>query len=201
MPSRWKLFVAATIVIAATPGPNMLQVMTSSARVGFRRATATMAGCLAGVVAMITVSVLGVGAFLQAAPAAFNALRLGGAAYLAYLGLKPWFSRAAAVDLAAAEPKRGLFREGLFVALSNPKAILFAAAFLPQFLDVDRPRGPQFAALVGLFALIEVSCYCLYAAGGRQAANWLRSPKVRLAFDRGAGLLFVGFAAALSLGV
>ncbi len=200
MPTRWKLFVAATAVIAATPGPNMLLVMTSSVRSGFRRATATMAGCLTGVVAMIAVSVLGVGAFLQAAPAAFRALRLGGAAYLAYLGLKPWLKREAALDLAAAEPKHGLYREGLFVALSNPKAILFAAAFLPQFLDPKRPRVPQFAALVALFALIEVTCYCLYAAGGRQASAWLRSPRVRLAFDRGAGLLFVGFAAALSLG-
>ncbi len=199
MPERWRLFVAATIVIAATPGPNMLLVMTSSVRNGLRRSFLTMAGCLTGVTAMIAVSVAGVGAFLQAAPRAFGALKLAGAAYLFYLGAKPWLAKPADEAAAPKARARGLYREGLLVSLSNPKAILFAAAFLPQFLDADKPRGPQFAALVGLFAVIEVSCYLAYAAGGRQAAAWLENPKVRLAFDRGAGLVFIGFAAALAL--
>ncbi len=199
MPPRWKLFVAATAVIAATPGPNMLLVMTSSVRSGFKRSFATMAGCLTGVVAMIAVSVAGLASFLQAVPAAFNALRLGGAAYLAYLGLRPWLARGAALDLATERPRHGLYKEGLMVALSNPKAILFAAAFLPQFVEPALPKGPQFAWLVALFAIIEVSCYFCYAAGGRQVASWLTRPRVRLVFDRAAGLLFIGFAAALTL--
>ena len=199
MPERWRLFVAATIVIAATPGPNMLLVMTSSVRSGFKRSFSTMAGCLTGVVSMIAVSVAGVGAFLQAAPRAFGALKLAGAAYLAYLGARPWFLKPSDEGAAPRPAAKGLYREGLLVALSNPKAILFAAAFLPQFLDARKPRGPQFAALVSLFAVIEVSCYLAYAAGGRQAAALLSDRKVRLAFDRGAGLLFIGFAAALAL--
>lgn len=198
MPERWRLFVAATIVIAATPGPNMLLVMTSSVRNGLRRSLLTMAGCLTGVIAMMALSAAGLGAVLQAAPRAFGALKLAGAAYLVYLGVRMWLDDAEPTAAASA-PKAGLFRQGLLVSLSNPKAILFAAAFLPQFLEADKPRAPQFAVLVALFAVIEVACYFAYALSGRQAAAWLARPRVRRAFDRGAGALFVGFALALKL--
>ena len=196
MPEKWKLFVAATIVIAATPGPNMLFVMTSSLRFGFRRSLAAMAGCLTGIVSMMALSAAGLGALLQTAPRAFAALRLIGAAYLAYLGARMWFAENKS-DAAAPRPKGDLYRQGLLVALSNPKAILFAAAFLPQFLDPDKPRTPQFAVLVSLFAVIEVSCYVVYATGGRQASTLLARPSFRRVFDRCAGTLFAGFALAL----
>ena len=198
MPTRWHLFVAATIVIAATPGPNMLFVMTSSVRAGFRRSFAAMAGCLTGVVSMMAVSALGLGAVLQASPRAFSALRLAGADNLAYLGIKLWRAQPAE-ETARLEPKRGLSRQGLLVALRNPKAILFAAAFLPQFIDTDKPRGAQFAVLVALFACIEVSCYLCYAAGGRRLSAAMASPGVRRTFDRGAGALFAAFAVMLAL--
>lgn len=198
MPTRWRLFVAATVVIAATPGPNMLFVMTSSVRAGFKRSLAAMAGCLTGVLAMMAVSAAGLGAVLQAAPRAFAALRLGGAAYLFYLGVRLWLTQHAAEEHAPA-PRKDLYRQGLFVSLSNPKAILFAAAFLPQFVDPGSPRGVQFAWLVALFAVIEVSCYFVYAGGGRRLAGWMSRPTVRLWFDRAAGTLFAGFAAALAL--
>jgi threonine/homoserine/homoserine lactone efflux protein len=198
MPERWRLFVAATIVIAATPGPNMLFVMTSSVRAGFRRSFAAMAGCLTGVVAMMAVSAAGLGAVLKAEPKIFSALKLAGAAYLAYLGLRMWLDEPS-VETGAPLKKTGLYRQGLFVSLSNPKAILFAAAFLPQFLDADKPRAPQFAVLVSLFAVIEVSCYFAYAAGGRRLSAALSRPAVRRGFDRAAGTLFAGFAAMLAL--
>jgi threonine/homoserine/homoserine lactone efflux protein len=196
MPDKWKLFVAATIVIAATPGPNMLFVMTSSHRFGVRRAFAAMAGCLTGVVAMMTLSAAGLGAVLKTAPRAFTTLRLAGAAYLVYLGARMW-TEAPAENRDGPRPQGNLYRQGLFVSLSNPKAILFAAAFLPQFIDPDKARAPQFAVLVSLFAAIEVSCYMAYAAGGRRAASLLAEQSFRRIFDRLAGTLFVGFALAL----
>ena len=197
MPERLALFAASTVVIAATPGPNMLLVMTSSMRSGFRRSLATMAGCLAGVLLMIGLSAAGLDRALRAAPRAFQALRLAGAAYLLWLGVRLWLDEPAPLE--APRPARGLFRQGLLTALSNPKAILFAAAFLPQFIAPDRPRGPQFAVLVALFAAIEVACYFAYAAGGRQAAAWLAEPRLRRRFDRAAGALFALFAVTLAL--
>lgn len=197
MNERLTLFVGATAVIAASPGPNMLLVMTSSLKHGLRRSFATMAGCLTGVLLMMAVSAAGLGAVLQAAPRAFGALKLAGAVYLIYLGVKMW-GEAPEDGAAAPAAKGGLYRQGLLVSLSNPKAILFAAAFLPQFLDPQRPRAPQFAVLVSLFAVIEVSCYMAYALGGRQAAALLADPARRRLFDRCAGTLFVGFALALA---
>jgi len=192
VPERLGLFAAATLVIAATPGPNMLLVMTASMRSGFRRSFAVMAGCLAGVVAMIGLSAAGLDLALRAAPRAFWALRMAGAAYLLWLGVRLWQGEPGALD--APRPARSLFRQGLLTALSNPKAIVFAAAFLPQFIDPGRPRGPQFAVLVAFFALIEVACYLAYAAGGRQAAALLADPRLRRGFDRCAGAAFALFA-------
>lgn len=199
MPLNLPLFFAATVVIAATPGPNMLLVMTSSMRSGFRRSFITMAGCLTSVVSMILLSALGLDVALRAAPRAFFALRAAGAAYLLYLAYRMWTSEPAPLE-AAHVPKKGLYREGVLVAASNPKAILFAAAFLPQFIDPAQARGPQFGVLVALFAVIEVSCYLAYALAGRQAVTFLEDPRRRRLVDRGAGALFAAFALAMVRG-
>ena len=163
----WWLFVATVFVVSAIPGPNMLLVMTHGARHGLRRSTWTMAGCLTALVLMLSVSAAGLGAVLEAWPAMFNTLRFAGAAYLIYLGVKAWRARvddeqpAADVETVSrqgAPASRGtLFRNGFLVAGSNPKAILFAAALLPQFINAAEPTLPQFGVLVVTFAVIEVS--------------------------------------------
>src|SRR6478735_12341423 len=86
----WWLFVGMTFFVSATPGPNMLLVMTCSARHGFRAAVAAMAGCMTALLAMMSISAAGLGALLQAFPTVFDTLRWIGAAYLAYLGIKCW---------------------------------------------------------------------------------------------------------------
>ncbi|WP_157724942.1 LysE family translocator, partial [Salmonella enterica] len=127
---------------------------THGARHGLRRSSATMAGCLTALVLMLSVSAAGLGAVLEAWPAMFNTLRFAGAAYLVYLGVKAWRARvdddAPATDVetvsrqAAQASRWTLFRNGFLVAGSNPKAILFAAALLPQFINAAEPTLPQF---------------------------------------------------------
>ena len=200
----WWLFVVMTFFVSATPGPNMLLVMSSSARFGLRAAVATMAGCMTALLAMMSVSAAGLGALLQAFPSVFDLLRWGGAAYLAYLGIMSWrspVSEAATEAPAATEPPRrpgALFRQGVLVAASNPKAILFAAAFLPQFIHPQSAKLPQFAILLLTFAVIEVSWYLVYAASGQRLAIYLRRPAVLRAFNRISGGVFVGFALAMA---
>ncbi|MGF7129547.1 threonine/homoserine/homoserine lactone efflux protein [Paraburkholderia sp. EB58] len=203
----WWLFVATVFVVSAIPGPNMLLVMTHGAQHGLRRSSATMAGCLTALVLMLSVSAAGLGVFLEAWPAMFNALRMIGAAYLIYLGVKSW--RAPADDAEvhdpdelAAKPVRSrfaLFRNGFLVAGSNPKAILFAAALLPQFIDASRPTLPQFGVLVATFAVIEVSWYLVYAGFGTRIGATLKSHNVAKAFNRLTGGVFVGFGAMMAL--
>jgi threonine/homoserine/homoserine lactone efflux protein len=206
----WWLFVATVFVVSAIPGPNMLLVMTHGAQHGLRRSGATMAGCLSALVLMLSVSAAGLGVFLEAWPAMFNALRLIGAAYLVYLGIKAWRTPAdetaagqadAGAVTKAARPRTAwsMFRNGFLVAGSNPKAILFAAALLPQFIDASRPTLPQFGMLVATFAVIEVSWYLVYAGFGTRIGGKLRSRHVAQAFNRLTGGVFVGFGAMMAL--
>jgi threonine/homoserine/homoserine lactone efflux protein len=156
---------------------------------------------------MLAVSAAGLGVVLAAWPAMFNALRLIGAAYLVYLGVKAWRAPAdeAAADQAdalAAKPVRSrfaLFRNGFLVAGSNPKAILFAAALLPQFIDAAQPKLPQFGVLVATFAVIEVSWYLVYAGFGTRIGAKLKSRSVAKMFNRLTGGVFVGFGAMMAL--
>jgi len=193
-----------TFMLSATPGPNMLLVMSSSARFGFRSAVATMAGCMSALLAMMSLSALGLGALLQASPAVFNALRWAGAGYLVYLGIKSWRSPVAgevpdAPPVLEVVPRpKALYSRGVMVAASNPKAILFAAAFLPQFIHPQSPRLPQFAILLLTFAVIESSWYLIYAGSGQRLASCLRRAAVMKAFNRITGGVFVGFAAIMA---
>jgi threonine/homoserine/homoserine lactone efflux protein len=204
----WWLFVTMTFVVSGTPGPNMLLIMSTSARDGMRAAVVNMAGCMTSLMLMLGLSAAGLGALLQAFPAVFEALRLLGAAYLAYLGVQCW--RAPVKDQVEGPrevpiPKSsnargssfaapGHYRQGVLVAASNPKAILFAAAFFPQFLDPSAPQLPQFGILLGTFAVIEVAWSFVYAASGKQLARTLRRAAVMRAFNRITGTIFVGFA-------
>lgn len=207
--STWWLFIAMTFVVSATPGPNMLLIMSVSARHGVRASVMAMMGCMTALLAMMSISAAGMGAVLQSSPQVFEALRLAGAAYLAYLGIKVW--RAPVQDpspasdagkaLPAAVPviKTGaIYREAFLVAASNPKAILFAAAFFPQFIHADSPQLPQFAILLASFTVIEVGWYCIYAVSGKRLSVYLQRASVLKAFNRTTGGVFVGFAALMA---
>jgi threonine/homoserine/homoserine lactone efflux protein len=201
------LFVTVTFFVSATPGPNMLLVMSNSARFGFHASLATMAGCLTALLAMLSISAAGLGALLQAFPAVFDTLRWMGAAYLVYLGIRTWRAplppaatgaTGASGAIAPARNSGQLYRQGLLVAASNPKAILFAAAFLPQFIRPELPKLPQFTILLLTFAVIEVSWYIVYAGSGRRLAQYLRRTSVLRLFNRLTGGVFVGFAAVMA---
>lgn len=207
--TTWWLFVAMTFVVSATPGPNMLLIMSTSARYGVRTAMVAMAGCMTALMAMFGISSAGLGALLQTFPTVFDALRLAGAAYLAYLGVQCW--RAPVTEENNAEsptmlttpasnaPKLGaMYRQGFFVAASNPKAILFAAAFFPQFIDPQAAQLPQFAILLLTFAVIEIGWYFVYAISGRKLSVYLQRSNVMRAFNRATGSVFVGFAALMA---
>ena len=154
----WLLYLVAAIGLSLTPGPNSLLALTHGALHGHRRTLYTVAGGALGFVMVIALSMLGIGALLQASASALLVLKWVGGAYLVWLGIQLW--RAPPMQLhpgaGAPFPRRSqLFRQGLFAAVSNPKALLFYGAFLPQFLDPARSLWLQFAVMAGTFALIE----------------------------------------------
>lgn len=196
------IFAIAVFLLSGTPGPNMLHVMTRSVELGMKRTLAAMAGCLLGLVTLLAASALGLGALLHALPGTFTALRILGAAYLLYLAVKAW--RAPVDDDEGETPAvrrevsaLALLRGGYAIAISNPKAIVFAAAFLPQFIDPARPQAPQFAILVAIFAVIEAFWYGVYALSGRALSRHLVRSGVKRVFNRLTGGLFAGFGLSL----
>lgn len=198
----WWIFVVMTFVVSATPGPNMLLVMSHGARFGLRAAVMTMAGCMTALLCMMSLSAAGLGALLHAFPAVFDVLRYLGAAYLVYLGYKQWQSGGAAHSGEAAQTQHGalrtggsFYRQGLAVAASNPKAIVFAAAFFPQFIQPELPALTQFAILLSTFTVIEVGWYLIYALSGHKLSRYLQQNHVMKNFNRVTGGVFVGFAA------
>lgn len=200
----WLVYLAAAIGLSLTPGPNGLLVLTHGARFGLRPAIWTVLGGALGFLLLIAASLAGMGALLAASETAFTAAKWAGAAYLVYLGVRLWHSPAPVFAGAAAEgpavqdaarPLR-LFGDGLFVAVSNPKALLFFAAFLPQFMVPGASFASQLLVLGGTFVLVEVVYKLVLAGLSGRIAPWLG--RHGRTFNRAAGGTFIGIGATLA---
>jgi threonine/homoserine/homoserine lactone efflux protein len=198
----WLVYLAAAIGLSLTLGPNGLLALTHGARFGARAAVATVFGGALGFFLLIAVSLAGMGALLTASETAFLVAKWIGAAYLVYLGVRLWFAPApvvAAIDgpraRMAASPIR-LFSKGFLVAVSNPKAIIFFAAFLPQFMVPGMPFPVQLLLLGGTFVIVEIIYELGLVALAHRVAPWL-AWYGRL-FNRITGATFVGIGATLA---
>ena len=161
-------FLAASLVLAATPGPGVLYVVARTASQGRAAGMASVAGVALGNLCNALRASLGLAALLAASSLAFDLIRFAGAAYLVWLGVQALRRPAAALPTAAfAAPRPGrIFRDGFWVALLNPKTALFFAAFLPQFMHPALPAAAQGVLLGTVFvavALLTDSAYVLLA--------------------------------------
>lgn len=198
----WLLYCTTIFLMSATPGPNMLLAMTHGMRYGNRRALITCAGLMIGLLVIMCASMLGLGAILAASERLFSLLKYAGAAYLVYLGVKLWrdpaIASGLAVDVTRAVATEGapvaLFRTGMLVALSNPKAFLFFTAFFPQFFNKAEPQGLQFAILAATFVAVEGVWQIIYMTGGTRASRVLGAPGRLRLVNRISGSLFIGLA-------
>jgi threonine/homoserine/homoserine lactone efflux protein len=197
----WWLYLGAVVLIACTPGPNVLYVTTRSIRFGFGAAMTGMAGCLLALAVMLAGSIAGVSAFMLAVPTAFEVLKYGGAAYLIFLGIQMWRAPVDFEPLAASPrgtaSRVALLRGGFLVGISNPKLLIFAAAFFPQFIAPSAPWAPQFALLVATFLAVESFFYVTYALSGGRLATQLMQGAWQRRFNRVSGVIFAGFGCAL----
>jgi threonine/homoserine/homoserine lactone efflux protein len=198
----WLIYVAAAIGLSLTPGPNGLLSLTHGACFGFRPTIHTVLGGALGFFVLIAASLAGMGALLAASERAFTIAKWFGAAYLVYLGVRVWRSPAPAVALAAqeigareAKPLR-MFNQGFLVAVSNPKALIFFAAFLPQFVVPGVPYSVQLTVFGGTFVVVEIVYELVLAAMAQRVAPWLA--RHGRWFNRAAGATFVGIGAALT---
>lgn len=196
------LFVFASGLIIATPGPTVLLAMSNGARHGLRVACWGMAGAVLADMVLVAMVAGGLGMLLAASETAFQALKWVGALYLAYLGWR-LLRRDAALVLPAgqdnARPPRGqVFAHSFLVALSNPKALLFMSAFLPQFIDTQAPLLAQYLVLAATLAVLNLLAMTAYAGLGRRMARGLRARGLRW-LNRLCGATLIGLAATLAL--
>ena len=159
-------FLAASLVLAVTPGPGVFFVVARTLAHGRRAGLASVAGVALGNLGNAAAAALGLAALLAVSSLAFTAVRIAGAAYLVWLAIQALRasapSGASEADLAPASPWR-LFREGFVVALLNPKTALFFAAFLPQFVDPAGPAIAQSLAYGAAFVAIAATTDTAYA--------------------------------------
>ncbi|MET3516817.1 threonine/homoserine/homoserine lactone efflux protein [Pseudacidovorax sp. 1753] len=198
------LYALTSAILAITPGPTMLLALSNGIAGGMRRAAWGIAGASLGSTVVISVVALGLGSILAASRWVFDALRVAGVLYLAWLGLRMW--RSAAPDLRTAiaatpdgpaQGSKALLRS-LAVALTNPKALLFFAAFLPQFVDVHAPQAAQYLVLGCVFIAIDTAVMLAYAGAGTQVVRWLSKRSLQwLNKGCGAGMWLLAGALAL----
>jgi threonine/homoserine/homoserine lactone efflux protein len=175
--STYLLYVAAVALLIATPGPTMLMCMTNALNHGPRRAMTSVAGSVSAVLVVMVLSAMGLGALLAASETAFTAAKLIGAAYLVWLGIKTFRTDASPMavdDNASGKPRRSFYLQGLLVGASNPKAVLFFAAFFPQFLNPAAPMVPQFTILALTFMAFEFAVLTTCALSVSRLAPLLR---------------------------
>lgn len=171
------LFVAAGLALNLTPGPDMLYVAARGASEGRPAGIASALGIGAGTLVHIALVAAGLAALLAAVPVAYLAIRLGGAAYLIYLGVRGLLARptTAAAPLEPA-PLGVIFRQGVITNVLNPKVALFFLAFLPQFVDPSRGNPVfQVIALGLIFNTTGTLVNLAVAIGSSRAAARLRS--------------------------
>ena len=195
----WLIYLVAVIGLSLTPGPNSLLALTHGALDGHRKTLFAIGGGTLGFIALIALSMLGIGTLLRTSAHALTVLKVAGGLYLIWLGIQLW--RAPPLQLGdSGQPdsrRRKLFRRGLLTAISNPKVLLFFGAFLPQFIDPARPLPQQFLLMALTFAAVEFLVEYLIARLAHVIRPWLERTGRR--FNRACGGLFIALGSALPL--
>ncbi|MBW0238140.1 LysE family translocator [Pseudomonas sp. D1HM] len=200
----WLLFSSAALVVILIPGPLSLLMISNSLNYGLRRSYPAFLGGVIASICLLSASALGLGALLLASEQWFSALKIAGALYLFYLAWQSWKqsrqpATAAHVPEAAPKPRfSALFGRAFVLGASNPKDILFFAAFLPQFLNPDQPFFPQLLVMIATWTVLDLLCKLAYGLGAHEAAGYLRSGKGQGWFNRiSAGLFSLAGTASL----
>ena len=199
-------FLFASILFIQVPGPSLLFTIGRALTVGRRDALLSAVGNGIGVFGQIIALAIGLGALVAASATAFTVLKLAGAAYVVYLGVQAirhrGDARLALAGVSGAPRAMSAWnsiRTGVVVGVTNPKTLVFFAAFLPQFIDASAAAAPQLLALGGLFcAMAIVSDGCWVVAASRARDWFARKPRRLDHLGAGGGVMMIGLGATLA---
>ena len=194
-------FLAMATFTVLSPGPGVVMTLTNALGSGMRGTLGGILGIATGTLLVAAISATSLGVLLATSALAFNVLKLVGAAYLLYVGVRLWrappFRFADQPAHAATFGRR--FLEGLSLQLTNPKAIFFFLSVFPQFIDPEANYSIQFAALVLTYRGLVLVIHCTYALFARRAKHWLTSERGGGAVNRAASATFVVFGVMLAM--
>jgi threonine/homoserine/homoserine lactone efflux protein len=201
-------FLLTVYILILIPGPSVLFVVSRGVSLGRRAALATVVGNTSGFILQLALVAIGVGSLVARSDAVFTALKLLGAAYLVFLGVRNIRDRKQLARLftpqvrVAPEPLRRIVREGFFVGATNPKGLIVFTAVIPQF--VDRSQGHitlQIATLGAICVAIGFLSDTVWALASGTAREWLGRSSRRLQWMTAGGgvtLIALGFGLALT---
>ncbi len=200
-------FLAASLLVILSPGPDMALVARNTIALGRGAGLRTAGGALIGVSVHVLAAVAGLSAVLTSSSAAFSALKLAGAGYLAFLGLRAILSaRGGEEDDLLRAPAPASFRapaspvaQDILSASLNPKLAVFFLTFLPQFVDPDDMPELSMLAHGAAFVAMGSAWLTLWVIGMDRIASWLRRSAVRARLERLTGAVLVGMGVRLAL--
>lgn len=199
----WLAFFVACWIISLSPGAGAIASMSSGLNYGFARGYWTALGLQLGLVMQIAVVAAGVGALLATSALAFSVIKWFGVLYLLYLALRQWQAPTMQMDdgdapRALGQPLVLMFR-GLLVNASNPKAVVFMLAVLPQFLDVSQPLAAQYLIMGATMITVDLIVMAGYTGLAARVLRLLRSPRQQRVLNRSFAGLFAAAAGMLTL--
>jgi threonine/homoserine/homoserine lactone efflux protein len=197
-------FVGVCVLLSVTPGPDMAVVTKNALAHGRRGVVLTTTGIALALLVWIVATAAGLSALLRASSDALFVLKLAGAAYLAYLGVRTLIeSRRSPADLLAsvppAAPDHAIFRQGFLSAMTNPKLGVFFVTFLPQFVAPGQAILPRLFMLGAIFAVIGWSWLNVYGLFVTRIRAFITAPRVRKWMERVTGVVLLGFGARLAV--
>ncbi|MCY1262063.1 Homoserine/homoserine lactone efflux protein [compost metagenome] len=198
----WLAFLVACWVISLSPGAGAIASMSSGLQYGFLRGYWNALGLQIGLALQIAIVAAGVGAILATSALAFSLIKWFGVVYLVYLAVKQW--KALPSDMADNASARPIGRpltlvlRGFLVNFSNPKAIVFMLAVLPQFIDPHAPLVEQYLVMGVTMITVDLIVMAGYTGLAARVLRLLRTPRQQRVMNRGFAALFVGAAALLA---
>ena len=198
----WLAYMAACWIISISPGAGAIASMSSGLNYGFRHGYWNALGLQLALLAQIAIVAAGVGVLFATTPWAFLLVKWFGVAYLLYLAYLQWTAPTQSIEIQqeqATKSRSKLVLNGFLVNMSNPKAIVFLLAVLPQFLDLSKPQFIQYIVMAATMVMIDLIVMAGYTGLAAKVLRLLKSPKQQKILNRTFAVLFAGAASLLSL--
>lgn len=198
----WLAFSMATLMYSLSPGAAAIAAMSGGVNYGFRHGYWVVIGLQLGLLLEVCLVVAGLGVLLATSNVAFNVVKWAGVAYLVYLAISQWrmpprnYETQAAPEIAPSAFI--LIWRGFLTNMTNPKAIIFLAAVMPQFLTISQPLAAQYSAMAATSVVIDLVVMAVYALGATKLLVMLKTAKQQRWLNRSFSAMFAGSAGALT---